>query len=117
MYVFVVFYGSLVYLLCALLFPNDMNEYDGFREYFLSRRKWFFGTLAVMQVADFFDTAIKGPTTLKQLGIEYDVQGAVFLLLSLIAIKVKNERFLGAFAVVGALYQISFYVRFFTFVG
>jgi hypothetical protein len=106
-YVFVVLYGSVVYMLCTLLFPNDLKDYEGFREYFLSRRKWFFATMAVMWVADFFDSAIKGPTHLE---LPLDVRCATYCVLSLIAIKVKNERFLGIFAVIASVSEISFYL-------
>jgi cell division protein FtsW (lipid II flippase) len=61
LYLFVIVYGVLLYLLCALLFPDDVREYNGFRDYFYSRRRWFFGVLASLWIVDFYDTFIKGP--------------------------------------------------------
>lgn len=60
LYFFVACYTTLYYLLCALLFPRNMDEYRGFEDYFLSRRKWFFGILALIYAADFLDTLVKG---------------------------------------------------------
>jgi apolipoprotein N-acyltransferase len=46
LYVFVAVYGAVVYFLCALLSPNDLSHYEGYKEYFFSRRKWFFGAIS-----------------------------------------------------------------------
>jgi hypothetical protein len=36
LYGFVIVYGVLLCLLCALLFPDDISDYHGFRGYFYS---------------------------------------------------------------------------------
>ena len=74
LYVFVTVYGVLVYFLCALLSPNDLSLYQGYKEYFFSRRKWLFGEMAVMFVADLDDTYMKGPKHFHALGHMYQVQ-------------------------------------------
>jgi hypothetical protein len=51
-YFFVLIYGSAWFILCALLYPSDIVEYDGYEDYFLSRRAWFFGIFAAMQGLD-----------------------------------------------------------------
>jgi hypothetical protein len=61
-YLFVIFYAGLYFLLCTLLFPDSMEEYTGYRDYFISRRKWFFGILALVHVVDVMDTLLKGMT-------------------------------------------------------
>jgi hypothetical protein len=48
LYLFVVIYALLLYLLCALIFPEQIAGYKDCRDYYYSRRAWFFGTLAVM---------------------------------------------------------------------
>jgi hypothetical protein len=53
LYSFLVLYGILLYLLCALLFPNGLEQYERFKDYFYSRRKWFFGVMATMFIIDF----------------------------------------------------------------
>ena len=56
LFVFVIFYASLFYFLCALLFPDDITDYAGIWDYFMSRRIWFFGILALTNVVDLGDT-------------------------------------------------------------
>jgi hypothetical protein len=51
LYVFVIVYGVLIYFLCALLSPENLTHFSGFKEYFFSRRKWFFGAMALMSIA------------------------------------------------------------------
>ena len=55
-YFFVILYAILFYFLCTLLFPSDLKDYAGYEDYFLSRRKWFFGFLAATFLADVIDT-------------------------------------------------------------
>jgi hypothetical protein len=62
-FAFIVGYAALLYLICVILFPDDLAEYEGFRDYFLSRRKWFFGILGLSLVFDIIDTSIKGAST------------------------------------------------------
>jgi hypothetical protein len=59
-FAFLVGYAALLYLLCAILFPDDIAEYDGYRDYFMSRRTWFFGLLLLVCAIDLVDTRIKG---------------------------------------------------------
>jgi hypothetical protein len=117
LYVFVIVYGVLLYLLCALLFPDDVRDYNGYRDFFYSRRGWFFGVLAALWVVDFFDTMIKGPKHLHEVGIEYDVRALVYFGCSLIAMKTKNARFHAGFAVIGSLYELFYFLRQYFTVG
>ncbi|MGO8006035.1 hypothetical protein ACC725_39385, partial [Rhizobium ruizarguesonis] len=59
-YVFLICFCSLFFLPCALLFPASLDEYGGSEEYFISRRKWFFGILGLNYAVDILATAIKG---------------------------------------------------------
>jgi hypothetical protein len=93
LYFLVIAYGILLYGLSALLFPDDLRDYDGFKEYFYRRRGWFFGTLALISVVDYADTLIKGRERLETLGVEYDVRTVVFLVCSLVAMRTQNPRF------------------------
>src|SRR6266404_5508100 len=43
LYFFVCVYASMYYFLSVLLFPQDLDEYKGYQDYFFSRRRWFFG--------------------------------------------------------------------------
>jgi hypothetical protein len=72
-----------------------------------------FGVMAAICVVDFIDSMIKGREHLQLLGSEYDeIQGAT-LIGSIIAMKTRNVRFHGAFAVISTLYQGFYYFRVF----
>src|SRR5271154_7461784 len=91
-YFFVILYAILFYFLSTLLFPSDLKDYAGYEDYFLSRRRWFFGFLAATFVADIIDTSLKGSAYLHSFGLEYPIRIAVGLIVCLIAILVKNRR-------------------------
>lgn len=60
-YFFLIIYIVFYFLLCQLLFPTDVKDFDNnYKNYFYSRKKWFFSILALIYVNDFFDTLIKG---------------------------------------------------------
>jgi len=110
-YFFVILYAILFYSLCTFLFPSDLRDYSGYEEYFLSRRKWFFGFLAATYVADIIDTNLKGSAYLHSFGMEYPIRIAVGLTLCLIAILVRNRRVQLTLLAVSLLYPIAFIVR------
>ena len=59
-YFFLIFYTIVLFLLCTLLFPDNIAEYSGYEDFFISRRKWFFGLLGLTYVFDLVDTLLKG---------------------------------------------------------
>ncbi len=111
LYLFVTLYALLLYLLCALVFPESLADGVGYREYYYGRRRWFFGLLALMFVVDAGDTFIKGDAYVQQLGPEYWVRNAAFVLASLVAIATRNARFHWVFAVAALLYELSWIWR------
>ena len=117
LYVFVLSFALLLYLLCALLFPSDLEKYDGFKGYFLSRRVWFFGSLAVFFAMDLADTWLKGTEYFSSLGGEYLVASILQPVFCVVAIFTGNERFHGGLAVLFIAYQLSQALRFFQTVG
>jgi hypothetical protein len=110
-YFFVILYAILFYFLSTLLFPSDLKDYAGYEDYFLSRRKWFFGFLAATFVADIIDTGLKGSAYIHSFGIEYPIRIAASLVLCVIAMITKNRRIQLVLLAISFLYQISFIVR------
>jgi len=108
---FLVSYALLLYLLAALLFPEQMNDYQGYREYFYSRRSWFFAVLATVYAVDFYDTWLKGADYFHSLGVEYPVRNCGFIVLCAVAMKTRRPLFHGLFAVAAFLYQVSWIAR------
>ena len=89
-YLFVIFYAFYLYLICAVLFPRNVEGYDGYKDYFLARRGWFFGLLIGWSVIDVTDTWIKGPDYFASLGTTTLVFNAVLVLCSIIGILVRR---------------------------
>lgn len=112
-YLFLIAYMSLLFLLCALLFPDSMAEYAGYRDFFMSRRKWFFGILAATYACDLVDTLLKGPEHLAKLGNEYLLRSPVYIALCLCAIAISDRRFHLAFVYASLVYEITFILRLF----
>ena len=102
---------SLFYFLCTLLFPSDLLDYSGYEDYFISRRKWFFGFLAATFVADIIDTCLKGAAYLHSFGVEYPIRIAASLAICFIAMFTRNRRIQLGLLAVSVLYQISFILR------
>ena len=109
-YFFVILYAILFYSICTLLFPSDLRDYSGYEEYFLSRRRWFFGFLAATFVADVIDTSLKGSIYLHSFGWEYPMRIGVGLIVCLIGILVRNRRVQFTLLAVSLLYQIAYIV-------
>ncbi|HVR49039.1 MAG TPA: hypothetical protein VMS38_04830 [Pseudorhodoferax sp.] len=116
-YAFVVGYAALYYFLCALLFPDNLAGYTGYRDYFMSRRKWFFGLLAASFIVDVVDTWIKGRDILFAQGHEYPLRAAAHVLLCLVAIRTDNARFHAVFGLLSLLYQVSWILRLYDVIG
>ncbi|TCL73950.1 hypothetical protein [Rhizobium sp. BK251] len=110
-YLFLISFCCLFFLLCALLFPSSIDEYGGYEEYFISRRKWFFGVLALTYAVDLIDTAIKGQDRIASLGWEYPLRNIVYIALCGIAAYTPNRRFHALFVSLGLIYQVSFIFR------
>jgi hypothetical protein len=110
-YLFLILYAVLFVMISALLFPDRMDEYKGFEDYFQSRRKWFYGLLALIFLFDLVDTLIKGMEHFRSFGLEYPIRQGTFVLCSLIAIFVRSVRYQAAFVTVGLIYQLSWILR------
>jgi len=111
LYLFVAAYALLFYLLCVFILPDDLDDYTDYRDYFYSRRRWFFGVLALIYVVDFADTLIKGEQYLHSFGTEYLLRNILHVGACLIAMTTTSARFHAAFVVVALLYQLSWIVR------
>ena len=116
-YFFIVLYAVTLFLLCALLFPDSMEGYAGYEDYFYARRGWFFGLLAATYLFDVIDTLIKGEAHFARFGVEYLIRTPVFVLLCLIAIRTTDRRFHRAFIAFTLIYQISWILRLFSSIG
>ncbi len=94
-----------------------LDEYGGYEEYFISRRKWFFGILGLTYAVDILDTAIKGHDRILSLGWEYPARNIVYIILCTIAAWTPNRRFHATFVIANLIYQISFIFRLYDVLG
>jgi hypothetical protein len=113
LYAFVLSYAFLIYLICALLFPSDLGDHGDFKEYFLSRRRWFFGMLIAALVVDVLDTLAKGTAHFASLGIEYPLTQAGLVLLCIIGLISPRERVQAVVVILALGYLILRVARFF----
>lgn len=112
-YLFLIFYAVTLFMLCAMLFPDSMQDYASYEDYFITRRAWFFGLLALTYALDVVDTLIKGIDHFEHFGTEYLLRTPVMIVLCLIAIATPNRRFHVAFVAGKLVYQISWILRMF----
>lgn len=112
LYMFVLGYAFIIYLMCAWLFPDDEDTQNGFKDYFYSRRSWFFSLIALYLLIDLIDTALKGPAHFMSFGLEYPIATVSFTLLSIAAAITRNERFHSVYAIVCFAYQFSWTFRY-----
>jgi len=103
----------MYYFLSVLLFPDNIGEYDGYQDYFLSRRAWFFGFAAMTMALDIVDTLIKRSEHWRSLGLEYPGRIIAFLMLCAVAARTRNLAFHTIFILIALLYELSFFSRHF----
>lgn len=110
-YLFLIGYAIALFLLCALLFPDELHDYADQATFFYARRKWFFGVLATTYLLDIVDTLLKGSAHLHTFTTEYLIRTPVLVVLCMIAICTPSRRFHAAFVTAFLLYQISWALR------
>lgn len=116
-YIYVVFYAFLMFVVSALLFPDDLGDYGDYKTYFFARRGWFYGLLALTNVVDLGDSLLKGMDHFMNLGMEYYVATSLQIGLSVAAMFVRNERYHQVLVVTFVIYQVSWAVRMFEVVA
>ena len=110
---FLILYAVTLFLLAALLSPDNIAEYDGYEDFFLKRRVWFFGLFAATFVLDTVDSLIKGETYWNRFGADYYIQVPLGLILCAIAIRSVDRRVHLAAVLLHLAYQVYWIGRFF----
>jgi hypothetical protein len=113
-YLFLIAYVIVLFFLSAFLFPDSLSDYSGYEDFFISRRRWFFGFFALMMIFDLIDTLIKGRAHLDMLGIEYVIRLAVYLVLCGIAFYTTNRKFHKVFVATAVAYNVSWILRYYS---
>lgn len=113
LFAFLIGYAVTLFLLAALLFPDKLDDYDGYEDFFLKRRHWFFAIFGLTFVLDIVDTLVKGEPYFDTLGLGYLIQVPIGLALAAIAIWTPNRRYHLALALVHLAYQCLWIVLLF----
>jgi hypothetical protein len=117
---FVVFHAFYIYLICALLVPRDLEGYEGYRDYFMSRRRWFFGLLVGWTAIDLIDTAIKNTAEtnyMASLGVEYLIAQVALTPGAVVGLMSSRGTVHATIAILYLIYQISWVLRLFSTVN
>jgi hypothetical protein len=113
-YFFLIAYCVTLFLLAALLFPDRIEDYDGYEAFFLKRRHWFFGVFAATFVLDIIDTLLKGAPYFDSLGIGYLIQVPIGIGLCFVAIWTADRRYHLALVLIHLAYQAFWITQLFT---
>lgn len=116
-YLFLICYAALYFFICAILFPDRMEEYNGFADYFHARQKWFYGLLGGLFVVDIIDTLLKGTAHFQELGLEYLIRQSAMTVLCVIAMFVKRRPFHQAFVIAALIGQFYWILRYYQFLS
>lgn len=105
LFAFLIGYAVTLFLLAALLFPDKLDDYDGYEDFFLRRRHWFFAIFGLTFVLDIVDTLVKGEPYFDTLGIGYLIQVPIGLALAAVAIWTADRRYHLGLVLIHLLYQ------------
>ena len=110
---FLVAYAVVLFLLAALLSPDNISEYTGYEDFFIKRRRWFFGLFAATFFFDTVDTLIKGAHHWDRFATAYVIQIPLGLVLCAIAMAFASRRLQLTAVVLHLVYQAFWISMFF----
>ncbi|HEY6902438.1 MAG TPA: hypothetical protein VI233_17395 [Puia sp.] len=117
-YFFLIIYITTYFTICALLWPDDIKDYDErYEDYFYSRKKWFFAVLAFSFVADIVDTYLKKSGYFLQNTIEYPIRNVLHFAVCIAAMYIGNRRFHAVLVIAFILYELVYIIRLFNTVS
>ncbi|WP_313177201.1 hypothetical protein [Stenotrophomonas sp.] len=108
-YLFVITYGATWFLLCALLFPDDLRDFGSYGAYLMQRRRWIFSVIATLTLLDLVDTAIKGQSRWRLLGEAYPLHTALMLVVCVLGWNLRTARAQVVLAGVALAYQVGYF--------
>jgi hypothetical protein len=110
-YVFIISYIIMFFVLCTLLYPTDLKDYNNdYKNYFFSRKKWLFGFLGALYCLDLVDTIYKGKDYLEALMPLYGIRIMTHIPICLLVIFIKPKK--NTYYALALIYFIIFEVLF-----
>jgi len=116
-FVYLVAYAVVLFMLCALLYPDRIADHGGYEAYFLERRRWFFSILGATFLFEAIDVAIRGAAHLQRFSGEYMVAVPVGIALCALAVWSPNRHVHLALAAAMLAYELSWLFRLFNTVA
>lgn len=110
LFVFLLFYSTLLFFLMALLFPEGVPANHDYQAQFMDNRVWFFSVLLIFLCVDVIDYIVKQNKDLSINGyLPYAAFSGPLIILCLFALRTDNLLFHRIFAVyaVSAILAIS----------
>lgn len=92
-YFFIIAFAALYFFVAAVLYPDKMDEYASYKAYFLARKTWIYGLLALLFVFDIVDTRLKGTEHFEMLGTPYLVRQITMVVLILWGIRARHHAY------------------------
>jgi hypothetical protein len=111
--IFIIAYAIVLFLIAAMLSPDNVSEYASYEDFFLKRRHWFFGLLATTFVLDIVDTIIKGGPHLERFDLSYFIQVPIGMIMCILGWRYVNRRLHLALVWIHIAYQLYLTLRFF----
>lgn len=102
-YLNLVAYSVVLYLLSSLLFPLKFSDEINFKKLFLENRITFYILGIIFVITDFIDAYVEKVVTNSELRIPQMVNISIYLIMFIVGLKVKNEAYNGAVAIVFGL--------------
>ena len=108
-YFLIICYAVVLFLLVALLIPNDWDKVDNLNTYFLSKRRWFYSVYLLALVIDVMDSYMKGGWTyiigLGVFGWGYAVAGIPVAVIGFHSRRIRTHTIMG---IVFFVWQVVF---------
>lgn len=109
LYLFIFAYACSYFLICTILFPDSLQEFATYRDYFISRRRWFFGLVALAFLLDAADTLLKGEAYFRHLGPLYVAHSLAVLAICAVGATSENRRVHSVLVVIALAIQSSYF--------
>ena len=100
LYLFILVYAVAIYLMCAVLAPLALLNFENFEAYYYSRRRWFLALAALVICFDVGDTFSKGTAHFASLGPHYAIGAIAFPILYVIGMVTRRRWYHAAIAVI-----------------
>jgi hypothetical protein len=117
-YFLVICYAVVFVMLSAMIFPDNMGEHEGLKEYFWDRRRVFYVLVLILFSVDIFDTLLKGANYYKQIyGWYYPARQSLLIGGTIGALFSASERYHVSFVAFALAFQILWVVSLFDVIG